>query len=98
VFPVRYELNSYINLLRNSVFKGSNTAVRLKECSPKILTKHFKGLGSEFTELHAKFNAHILLGFAIYRRKNETLIRKRIRVKTMHVHSAVSRGNRLAEM
>jgi hypothetical protein len=22
VFPVRYELNSYINLLRNSVFKG----------------------------------------------------------------------------
>jgi hypothetical protein len=24
VFPVRYELNSYINLLRNSVFKGVN--------------------------------------------------------------------------
>jgi hypothetical protein len=22
MFPVRYELNSYINLLRNSVFKG----------------------------------------------------------------------------
>jgi hypothetical protein len=24
MFPVRYELNSYINLLRNSVFKGLN--------------------------------------------------------------------------
>jgi hypothetical protein len=24
VFPVRYELNFYINLLRNSVFKGLN--------------------------------------------------------------------------
>jgi hypothetical protein len=25
VFPVRYELDSYRNLLRNSVFKGLNT-------------------------------------------------------------------------
>jgi hypothetical protein len=24
MFPVRYELNSYINLLRNSVFEGLN--------------------------------------------------------------------------
>jgi hypothetical protein len=27
VFPVRYELNSYINLLRNSVFKGLISAM-----------------------------------------------------------------------
>jgi hypothetical protein len=28
MFPVRYELNFYINLLRNSVFKGSNVIHR----------------------------------------------------------------------
>jgi hypothetical protein len=27
MFPVRYELNSYINLLRNSVFKGLSSEV-----------------------------------------------------------------------
>jgi hypothetical protein len=26
MFPVRYELNSYINFLRNSVFKGLNSS------------------------------------------------------------------------
>jgi hypothetical protein len=33
MFPVRYELNSYINLLRNSVFKGlSNSAYYTQFC------------------------------------------------------------------
>jgi hypothetical protein len=30
VFPVRYELNSYINLLRNSVFKWLRRVVHFK--------------------------------------------------------------------
>jgi hypothetical protein len=29
MFPVRYELNSYINLLRNSVFKGLISPITL---------------------------------------------------------------------
>jgi hypothetical protein len=33
-----------------------------------------------------------LLDFAIHRRKNETQSWKSTRVKTMHVHSVVSRG------
>jgi hypothetical protein len=33
VFPVRYELNSYINLLRNSVFKGLTYFKTCESCS-----------------------------------------------------------------
>jgi hypothetical protein len=36
MFPVRYELNFYINLLRNSVFKGLKTAVNW--CSSSAYT------------------------------------------------------------
>jgi hypothetical protein len=32
----------------------------------------FQGLGSGFTELHAKLYADTLLDFAIYQRQNET--------------------------
>jgi hypothetical protein len=38
----------------------------------KILTKHFKGFGSGFAELHVKLDADTLLDFAIHRRQNET--------------------------
>jgi hypothetical protein len=38
---------------------------------PKSLTKHFKGFGSGFTELHAKLNSDALLDFAIHRRQQE---------------------------
>jgi hypothetical protein len=36
------------------------------------LTKHFKGFGSVFTELHAKLHADASLDFAIHHRQNET--------------------------
>jgi hypothetical protein len=42
VFPVRYELNSYINLLRNSVFKG------LIAVSEMSAFRSFRGTGSIF--------------------------------------------------
>jgi hypothetical protein len=58
----------------------------------KSLTKHFKGFGSGFIELHANLDADTLPDFAIHRRQKETLSRKRTRVKTMRAHSAVSRG------
>jgi hypothetical protein len=58
----------------------------------KSFTKYFKGFGSVFTELHAKLDADTLLDLAIRRRQRETLSRKSTRVKTMHVHTAVSRG------
>jgi hypothetical protein len=48
--------------------------------------------GNGFSELHAKVDADMLLDFAIHRRQNETRRRKNAGVKTMHVHSAVSRG------
>jgi hypothetical protein len=35
----------------------------------KNLTKHFKGFGSGFTELHAKLDADMLLDFAVRPRK-----------------------------
>jgi hypothetical protein len=54
----------------------------------KSLTKHFKGFGGGFTELHAKLDADTLLDFAIHRRQNETRCRKGSSVKT----SVVSRG------
>jgi hypothetical protein len=56
------------------------------------LTKHFKGFGSGFTELHAKLDADTLLDFDIHRRKKETRSRKSTRVKTMRVHSVVPHG------
>jgi hypothetical protein len=43
---------------------------------PKNLTKHFKVLGSGFTELHAKLDADTLLDFAIHRKQKETRSRK----------------------
>jgi hypothetical protein len=58
----------------------------------KSLTKHFKGLGSRFTELQAKLDADMLLDFAIHRSERETRSRKSTRIKTLRVHSAVSRG------
>jgi hypothetical protein len=54
--------------------------------------KHFKAFGSEFTELHTKLDADTLLDFAIHHIQNETRSQKSARVKTMHAHSAVSRG------
>jgi hypothetical protein len=57
---------------------------------PKCLTKHFKGVGSEFAEVHTKLDADMLLDFAIHRSQREAQSRKSTRVKTMHVHSAVS--------
>jgi hypothetical protein len=56
----------------------------LKECSPSF--------GSGFTELQAKLDADTLLDFAIHRRQNETRSRKITGVKTVVVHSAMSRG------
>jgi hypothetical protein len=67
----------------------------------KSLTKHFKGFGSWFTELHAELDTDRLLDFVIHCRQNETWSRKSTRVKTMHVYSAVPHGrlcNRLAEV
>jgi hypothetical protein len=58
----------------------------------KSLTKHFKGFGSGFTELHAKLDADTLLDFAIHHRQNKTRSRKSTRVKTVRVDTAVSRG------
>jgi hypothetical protein len=58
----------------------------------KSLTKHFKGFGSGFAELHEKFDSDTLLDFAFHRRQNETGSRKNTRVKIMFVHSGVSRG------
>jgi hypothetical protein len=58
----------------------------------KSLTKHFKGLGSGFTELHAKLDADTLLDFVIHRRQNEEINGKSTSVETMHAHSMVSRG------
>jgi hypothetical protein len=57
----------------------------------KNLTKHFKGFGSGFTELHAKLDSDTFLDIAIHRRQNETRSRKSTGVKPMRVHSAVSR-------
>jgi hypothetical protein len=56
------------------------------------LTKYFKGFGNGFTELHAKLDGDTLLDFAIHRRQNETRSRKSFHVKTIQVHSMVSRG------
>jgi hypothetical protein len=58
----------------------------------KSLTKHFKGLGSGFTKLHAKLDADMFLDFTIHRRQNETKSRKSTCVKTMCVHNVVSGG------
>jgi hypothetical protein len=55
------------------------------------LMKHFKGFCSGFTELHTKFDADMLLDFAIYRRQNERSP-KGTHAKTMRVHCAVSHG------
>jgi hypothetical protein len=53
----------------------------------------FQGLGSIFSELHAKLDADTLLNLAIHRRQNETLShQKSTRVKIMRDHSAVPHG------
>jgi hypothetical protein len=54
--------------------------------------KHFNSFGSGFTELHAKLDADTLLNFANSRRQNKTQSQKSTNVKTVGVHSAVSRG------
>jgi hypothetical protein len=38
----------------------------------KSVTKHSKGLGSRFTELHTKLHADTLLDFAVHHRQNKT--------------------------
>jgi hypothetical protein len=58
----------------------------------KSVTKLFKGFGSGFTELHAKLDVDTLLYFAIHRRQNKRRSRKSTRVKTVLIHSKVSRG------
>jgi hypothetical protein len=58
----------------------------------KSLTKHFKGLRSGFTELHAKPDADTLLDFAIHHRQNKKQSQKSTCVKTMHVHGVESHG------
>jgi hypothetical protein len=58
----------------------------------KSVTKHLKGFGKGFTELHAKLDADTLLNFAIHRRQNETQSQKGTCIKTMRVHRVVSRG------
>jgi hypothetical protein len=63
-----------------------------KEKFSKSLTKHFKGFGSGFAELHEKLDADTLLDFAFHRRQNETQSRKSTSVNIMRVYSAVSRG------
>jgi hypothetical protein len=65
----------------------------LKNVLQKPLMKHFKGLGSGFTKLHAKLDADTLLNFAIHCRQNETRSQKNTHVKTMCGHSVVSRGS-----
>jgi hypothetical protein len=66
----------------------SETAIWLKECSPKV--SRSKGFSSGFTELHTKLDADTQLDFAIHRRQNETQSQKSTCIETMHVHSAVS--------
>jgi hypothetical protein len=44
----------------------------------KSLMKHFKGLSSEFTELHAKLDAGTLLSFVIHRRQNGTRVKEAV--------------------
>jgi hypothetical protein len=51
----------------------------------------FQGFDSRLTELQAKLDADTLLNFATHRRQNETRSRKSTRIKTIHVHSMVSR-------
>jgi hypothetical protein len=50
----------------------------------KSLTKHFKGVGSRFTQLHAKLVADILLNFAIHHRQNETQSQKQNNACSQH--------------
>jgi hypothetical protein len=54
--------------------------------------KHFMGFSSGFTELHAKLDVDMLLDFAIHCPQNKSRNRKSTHVRTMRVHSAVSRG------
>jgi hypothetical protein len=58
----------------------------------KRLTKHFKGFGSGFTEIHGKLDADTSLDFAIHRSQKKIRSRKNTRVKTMRVHSSMSVG------
>jgi hypothetical protein len=52
----------------------------------------FQEFGSRFTELYTKLDADTLLDFAIHHIQYETRSRKSTRVKTVLVHSAMSRG------
>jgi hypothetical protein len=55
----------------------------------------FQGFNNGFTELHAKLYADMLLDFAIRCRQTETRCQASTCVKTMCVHSTVSRGRLL---
>jgi hypothetical protein len=67
----------------------------------KSLTKHLKGFGGGFTELHAKFDADTLLDFAIHHGNKEQEVQKALVKKqclfTARCHVA-DRCNRLAEV
>jgi hypothetical protein len=69
----------------------SKTAVRLKECSPKASQSISRVLVADLPSFTQYLMQDTLLDFAIYHRKNETRYQKRTRVKTMRVHTAVSR-------
>jgi hypothetical protein len=58
----------------------------------KVLQKPHEGFNIGFRDLHAKLDADTSLDFDIHLKQNETRNRKIIRVKTMLVHCAVSRG------
>jgi hypothetical protein len=57
----------------------------------KSLMKHFKGFGSRFAELHAKYDADTLLDSAIHRRQNEIPVEKAL-VQKQRVRSTASCG------
>jgi hypothetical protein len=63
----------------------------LKECSPKA-SRSISKVSVEDLPSFRQTLMQTLLDFAIHRRQNETRNRKSIRVKTMLVHSEMSRG------
>jgi hypothetical protein len=64
-------------------------------CLKNVLQKPheaFKAFGVGFAELDAEFDTDTSLDFAIHHKQNETRSRKGTSIKTVHVHSSVSRG------
>jgi hypothetical protein len=68
--------------------KSFHISVTKHECHSKTTAS----LKNVLQKPHAKLDAAALLNFAIHRRQNKTQSRKSTHVKTMRVHSAVSRG------